>query len=290
MDVAAQSGGQAAGDDPEGSAQGVTPVPCLVDRLHHPGRRRRFGAADHRHLDLLLGDATCVDRLKAQVDLADRLGEAQDLDAEVPEQLPADGPGRHPRCRLPGARALEHVADVVVPVLEHPGQVGVAGPELGHRLRRESLLERRHLRGPVGVVAVLEHDRDRAPDREAAPDAPHEPTRVHLDLLPVPPPVAALPAAEVAAEVVGRDLETGGQAFDEDGQLGTVGLACREPAELRHDPLQTAGGAAGAASPVAAVRSLSARPKTSSRNRWGWGSAVRTSAPAAPAESISIRP
>jgi len=93
----------------------------------NPLRRGRVGAADHRGLYLLAGDAAGVDRLEAQVNLADRLGEAQDLHAEAREELAADGPGRHPRRRLPRAGALEHVADVVVSVLEDAGEIGVAG-------------------------------------------------------------------------------------------------------------------------------------------------------------------
>ena len=49
-------------------------------------------------------------------------------DAELPQQLPADGADGDARRRFAGAGAFEHVADVVVAVLDDAGEVGVAGP------------------------------------------------------------------------------------------------------------------------------------------------------------------
>src|SRR6266851_2576916 len=43
--------------------------------------------------------------------------------------------------------------------------------------------------------------------------------------------LAALAAGEVATQVVLRDRKPGGQAFDDHGQLRTVGFAGREPSE-----------------------------------------------------------
>jgi len=142
-----------------------------------------------------------------------------------------DAAGRHPRRRFPRAGALEHIADVVVAVLEHPRQVGVAGSQTGDRLWRVALGAGRHLLGPVGVVAILEHERDGAADRQATADAAQDAGFVHLDLLSATPAVAALAAAEVAAQVVGRELQSRWKPFDDDGELGAMRLPGGEPAQ-----------------------------------------------------------
>ena len=49
------------------------------------------------------------------------------------EHLPGEGAGGDPRGRFPRARALEHVAQVVVPVLQRAGEIGVARPGARHR-------------------------------------------------------------------------------------------------------------------------------------------------------------
>ena len=46
-------------------------------------------------------------------DAADHRHVAEDLDAELRQQLPRDGASGDTRCRLPGARALQHIADVL---------------------------------------------------------------------------------------------------------------------------------------------------------------------------------
>ena len=95
----------------------------------------------------------------------------------------------------------------VWPYLRAPGKVRVAGAQLGHRLRGKALLGGGHLRGPVHVVLVLEHQGHRAADGETAAHAADDAGEVGLDLLAAAAAVAALPAGEVAAQVVLRDLQ-----------------------------------------------------------------------------------
>ena len=51
---------------------------------------------------------------------------ADDVGAELAEQLPGDRADRDTGRGLAGAGALEHVADVVVAVLHDAGEIGVA--------------------------------------------------------------------------------------------------------------------------------------------------------------------
>ena len=59
---------------------------------------------------------------------ADAEDVADDLGADLAQQLPGDGADGDARGGLARAGALEDVADVVVPVLDHAGEIGVAGP------------------------------------------------------------------------------------------------------------------------------------------------------------------
>ena len=148
-----------------------------------------------------------------------------DGDAEGAQELLGERAGGHPRRRLAGAGALEHVADVGVAVLEQPGEVGVAGP------RRVDLLDlgvdrpRVHPLLPVGVVAVGDQDRDRAAERSPVAHAGADLDRVALDLHPPAAPVAELAARHLAVEALAVELEAGGQALDDRDQPGAVRLA-----------------------------------------------------------------
>ena len=75
------------------------------------------------------------------------------------------------------------------------------------------------------MVPVLEHERHRAADGEPAADTAHDPSEIRLDLLAAAPPMAALAAREVASQVVLRNLQAGGQALDDDGELRPMRLA-----------------------------------------------------------------
>src|SRR4029077_420740 len=124
------------------------------------------------------------------VDRADRLREAQDLDAKVGEQLSGHAACGDSGGGLASRRPLEHVAYVVVAVFERAGEVRMARPEPRHGLGRKPLPGSRHLRGPISVILVFQDERDGAPDGETSPNAADDPRMIRLDLL---PPAAAVP-------------------------------------------------------------------------------------------------
>ena len=130
--------------------------------------------------------------------------------------------GGHTRGGLTCTRALQHVANVGVTELEHPGQVGVA------RARQVDLVDLGvdgpgvHPLAPVRVVAVLDQERDGAAERAAVTDAAPDDRAVGLDLHPAAAAVTELPPREVAIDVLRRELEPRGQALDHGHQTGAV--------------------------------------------------------------------
>jgi hypothetical protein len=131
----------------------------------------------------------------------------------------------HARRGLAGRRALEHLAQVVREVLERAGEIGVAGPRV---LEGPALLGFRRLRlrghhvGPVRVILVADEERDGAAERLAVADPGKDLDGVGLDLHAPAAAVAALTAPQVGVD--GRPIhgEPGGQAFDDDGEGGSV--------------------------------------------------------------------
>ena len=101
MHVAAESRRNPAGDDPKGAAESVTCLGHLIDCGHHALRRVRVRAADRRSLDVLDVENVRIDPLEPDVDRADGLREAQDIDPEVTQQLLCDPTGGHGEtCRI----------------------------------------------------------------------------------------------------------------------------------------------------------------------------------------------
>ena len=117
------------------------------------------------------------------------------------EQRPRHRAGRDPRGGLASAGPLEHVARVVEAVLEDAREVRVPGTNARHPFGLESPRLDLHRTLPVLPVAVLDHQRDRRPERLAAADAADDPGRVVLDLLALSPTVAALAAPKVGVDV-----------------------------------------------------------------------------------------
>ena len=105
---------------------------------------------------------------RAQALLVD--GRAVDLTPIVGEQRLRDAAGGDVHGGVPRRRALERVADVVEVVLEHAGEVGVAGPRQRDRLHALPLRlalgrPRVHPPRPVLVVAVADDERERRAER-----------------------------------------------------------------------------------------------------------------------------
>ena len=100
VDIAAEAGRHSTRDDAERPAQRVSRLPDLVDCSHHSLRRLWVRTPDWREFDVLLRQDIGIDALEANVDRADRLGEAQHFDAELAQQLPRNPACRDPRRRL----------------------------------------------------------------------------------------------------------------------------------------------------------------------------------------------
>jgi hypothetical protein len=128
------------------------------------------------------------------------------LDAGLGEQPQGDGAGGHPRGGLAGGGALQHVAEVLVAVLDAAGEVGVAGAGLGEgALARRVARLRVHDRRPVAPVAVLDLQAQRRPGRAAVADPAQHAGGVRLDDLAPAAAVAALAPPQPRVDVLGRD-------------------------------------------------------------------------------------
>ena len=105
LGVRAEAGRAALGDDLDDAAERVAVLAGRVRRLAHAVVAARA---------------------------ADLERPARDGDADRRQQRLRDRAGRDVRRRVARARALERVADVVVPVLEHAREIGVAGARQRH--------------------------------------------------------------------------------------------------------------------------------------------------------------
>ena len=145
--------------------------------------------------------------------------------AELPQESLRERARRHPRRGFARAGPLEHVAHVGVAELEDPGEVGVARARQVHLLHLRIDRPGVHPLLPVGVVAVLDQERDRAAERAAVADAAADDRAVRLDLHPSPAAVPELPAGEVRVDVGRLELEARGQALEHGHQTGAVRLS-----------------------------------------------------------------
>ena len=151
--------------------------------------------------------------------------------AEVLQELAGDRADRDARGGFARARALEHVAHVVVAVLDDAGQVGVARS----RARDDGAVDARcfgarrrfdgHRPLPVLPVAVGNHQRDRTASRHAVADAAERLRAIRFDRHAAAAPVAALAAAELRGDRVEVDREAGGHAFENHHERLPVRLA-----------------------------------------------------------------
>ncbi|MNT23067.1 hypothetical protein D3C72_1584760 [compost metagenome] len=160
----------------------------------------------------------------------------EDLDAEFGQQHSRQGTDRHARRRLPCARTLEHVPNVLVTVLSRSGIVGMAGADLGDALARDGLEPGRvlgiqgfggHGQLPVREVLVLDLKRDGSARGEAVAHARAKRHAVRLDLHALAAPVALLAARQFGVDRCRRQGHARREAFDDRELHGAVGLACR---------------------------------------------------------------
>src|SRR5581483_1331733 len=136
--------------------------------------------------------------------------------------------GNHHR-GVPRARALERVPHVRKPVLEHPGEVRVAGPRQRHRLLALALglalrRPRVHPPGPALVVAVAHEKGKRRSERPPVAEPGEHLDLVGLDLLARAAPVALLAAAKILVDRGPVEHQPGRKAADDRDQRGPVRL------------------------------------------------------------------
>ncbi len=126
----------------------------------------------------------------------------------------------HPGGRLARARALQDRARVVVPVLLHAGQVGVARPRAGQRgvpghvgqvFRRDGV--GRHYRLPLGPFSIGDPDRDRAAKRAAMPDPAGDLDLVLLEFHPGAAAIPGPPARQRGGDIGSGDPHPGRKAL-----------------------------------------------------------------------------
>src|SRR6185437_8682322 len=91
---------------------------------------------------------------------------------------------------------------------------------------------RAHRRRPVLVVAVLDEERERAPERPAVAEAAARLDVVLLELLARAAAVAGLTAGEIGPDQLVVELEPRREAGDDDGEPGAVRLPCGDVREL----------------------------------------------------------
>jgi hypothetical protein len=202
--------------------------PLLAGRVGTEARRR----TRHTHL----GDA--AERVAIPARRVDRLGvgsvlghrETAHLDADRAQQLLGDRARGDEDGRVPRARPLERVADIVVVVLHDAGEVGVAGPRQRHRLcplpvRLALGRPGAHPPRPVPVVAVADDERERRAERAPLPQPGEHLDLVGLDRLARAAAVALLAAAQVGVDLPALQLEPGRQARQDRDERRPVRLA-----------------------------------------------------------------
>ena len=223
VDVAAEPDRHAVPDDLDDAAHAVALLGRGLDGRHHLVAGLRVEAPHGRGVDGLeiVGSGAGAG---GGGDAAHRHDVGHDLDADAPQQQLGQSAGGHPGGGLARRRPLERVAGVVVPVLLHGGQVGVAGPRGGEALARLAG-SRGHLLLPLRPLGVRHLDQHRTAQRAAVPDAADEVQLVALEPLARPAAVAEAPAGELGGDVVDRDGQTRGQALDDHAEGLAVRLA-----------------------------------------------------------------
>ena len=239
LHVRAEARRHAGRDDLERAAERVAGFARRVDRGHHPlldVARRRSGAAHLREPPALRRRRPSGS--SRSIDVANRRHMAGDADAEAAQQLARQAAGGDARRRLARAGALEHVADVVVAVLDGAGEVGVARAGAASRPPASTPLAPSGIsRSTYIVCCQLTQSRLRisraigAPVVRAVADAGEDLRAVAFDGHPPSAAVAALPPPELLVERVDVELEARRHAVDGDDERLAVRFAGGEKSE-----------------------------------------------------------
>ena len=155
---------------------------------------------------------------------------AHDGDADLSEQELRDVAGNGSRRRLTGRCTLQNVTSVVRLVLQHPGEIGMAGSRRRHRPPGRPF-PGRHLFRPAFPFGVADDHRDRTAERSAEPHPSED-----LDLVPFQPHTWATavpqpPTGKLLREPFRIKRQAGGSTFNDGRQGGSMGLACSEKAD-----------------------------------------------------------
>jgi hypothetical protein len=228
--VRAEARRQPVHDDLDDAAEGVA---LLAGGVHLGDHRVRGGlveGADRAGVDeveVVRTGQHAVGRVhRAEGDhVADHL-DTEHLAQERPRHGAERGPGRG----FPCAGAFEHRTGVGEAVLEHAGQVGVAGSGPGQRGVARAFLCQRvgfdgvggHHRFPLGPFGVADLDGDRAAQRAAVPDPRQHGDLVLLELHPRTAAVAEASTGQLGGDVGRGDVDIGDEALQHGHQGGAV--------------------------------------------------------------------
>ena len=140
--------------------------------------------------------------------------------------LAREGADGDARGSLPRGGAFKDVADVLEVILEHAGEVGVAGARTRDDLGLAAIAGiGRHALFPVFVVAILDDEGDGTAHRAAEADARNDARLVLFDQHAAAAPVALLAARQVVVNARDIDFEAGWSALDNRDQFGSVRFA-----------------------------------------------------------------
>ena len=230
LGVGADARRHAERDDLGHAAQCLLALPGLFD----PGEHRLLDTgirAIQRAPVARVDERAPVAALRARVHAADRHHVSEDPDPELPQERVRHRAERDPHRGLARARALDRRVRVGERVLEHPGQVGVAGPRNG--------ADRLAVLGDH--APVLDRHADRRARRLALPDAGHDLRAVALDLHPGAASHASLPPPQIAVDCGGRERDARGDPVEDADEPRAVGLAGRQHAQAAADHRDTWG-------------------------------------------------
>ena len=229
--MAAEAHRHAARDHFEAAAHRVAGLTRRIDGRDHARfegpvdavQRRVAGDGD----DILERDSEDIgDRRRAK-----RGDVADDLRAEVLQELPCNRADGDSRGGLTRAGALQHIAHVLMAVFRDAGEVRVARS----RARDDRTVDAGRLAGrrgfdghrslPVLPVAVRNRERDRAPGRQSVTDAAQRLRAIRLDGHATAAAVPALPSAQLHGDGIEVDGEAGGHALENHHERGPVRFA-----------------------------------------------------------------
>src|SRR5579859_2210947 len=236
--VAAETDRQPVTDDFEDAAESIAGRTGSLDELDGAIFERFVAGPNRRLLDLrppgvvgrVLPQSERVGRIRPRGAHTPHV--AADFNPELAQEHLAERAGGHARGGFARARTFEHVANVAEAELDHARQVGVTGPQPGHRRRWFGHRFDVHLALPVCPIPILDDHRDRPTHGQTVSHAGDDLHAVVFDLLTPTAPVALLATGEVDIDVLSQNGEPGGQVLDEDGELWAVRFAGRDHAQV----------------------------------------------------------